>query len=316
VATTIGTDSFYGCNALETLSLPVATAIGDLAFYGCYSLETRSLPAATTLGNDAFILCYSLETVFLPASLTTIGANPFAGCPRLTGINVDAGNPVYKVENGKLLSIDGATLIGYPSASGTVSLDGVTAIGGDAFRYCAALKTVSLPAATDIGGGAFRECAALETLSLPAATTIGDYAFQNCSSLETLNLPAATTIGGGAFFGCSSLETLSLPAATSIGSSAFIYTTGTADISVTLGSTAPTLGEGMFMESTVKTVTVKVPPGAAGYGELPVTYSGVNTAANWGNGFRGGGWNGSAFQPGGNRYINTSISLTIVEYTP
>jgi hypothetical protein len=54
---------------------------------------------------------------------------------------------------------------------------------------------------------------------------------------------------------------------------------------------------------------VKVPPLATGYGTVPATYSGSNTA-NWGNGFRGGGWTGSAFSSYG--AVNTNITLNIV----
>jgi hypothetical protein len=59
-----------------------------------------------------------------------------------------------------------------------------------------------------------------------------------------------------------------------------------------------------------KTVTVKVPTGATGYADsLPATFTGSDTTVNWGNGFRGGGWVGSAFMSA--RYINSNITLTI-----
>jgi hypothetical protein len=267
-ATSIGSSAFYGCTALHTVSLPVATSMDHHAFDRCTALQTLSLPAATSIGSGAFRDCTALHTVSLPASLTSIGDNPFYGCTSLTTITVAAENPSYKAENGKLLSKNGMTLIGYPAASGVVTLEGITSIGGSAFEGCTALHTVSLPAATSIGGSAFEGCTALHTVSLPAATTIDGYAFSS---------------------------------------------TRTADLTVTLGAAAPALGINMFGSgSTAKTVTVRVPSGATGYGTVPATYSGTGTAINWGNGFRGGGWTGSAMTD--SVYINSGITLTVTAY--
>jgi hypothetical protein len=63
-----------------------------------------------------------------------------------------------------------------------------------------------------------------------------------------------------------------------------------------------------------KTVTVKVPAaGLSAYGTTPFDNSDTTTA-NWGNGFRGGGWDGNYFISGGIDYINITITLNIVEY--
>ena len=213
---------------------------------------------------------------------------------------------------------DAATSIKAGSSSGStfskftaltsVSGSAVETIDSYAFASCAALTTVSLPAAISIGYDAFASCAALTTVSLPAATDIGDYAFYDCDALTTVNIPAATSIGQKAFASCAALTEVSLPAATSIGFSAF-SDTGTSDLIVTLGSTAPTLGASMFSSiNDAKTVTVKVPSNATEYGTLPSTYSGEDETVNWGNGFRGKGWNGSAFTSGS---INSNITLTI-----
>jgi hypothetical protein len=171
----------------------------------------------------------------------------------------------------------------------SVSGANVQTIGDYAFIFCNALASVSLPEATSIGESAFRWCGTLATVSLPKATSIGNYAFSDCGALTTVILPAATSIGAYAFSDCDALTT------------------------VTLGSTAPTLGYSMLYGITARTVTVKVPSGAAGYG-TPATYSGTDTTTNWGNGFRGGGWTGSVFDPyGGVSYINTDITV-VVQY--
>jgi hypothetical protein len=70
----------------------------------------------------------------------------------------------------------------------------------------------------------------------------------------------------------------------------------------------------LFMGPSVpKTVTVKVPSGAAGYGTIPATYSGTDHTNNWGNAFRGIGWDGKKY---GNGDMNSGITLHIQYITP
>ena len=133
--------------------------------------------------------------------------------------------------------------------------------------------------------------------------------FKNFTALTGVSGSAVETIGNWAFSGCAALTSVSLSATSSIGSGAFAYT-GTSGLAVTLGSAAPTLGYNMFGSiNGAKAVTVKVPSGATGYGTLPSTYSGSYSTVNWGNGFRGKGWDGSAFISYGS--INSYITLTI-----
>jgi hypothetical protein len=185
-------------------------------------------------------------------------------------------------------------LVAYPSASGSIILNNITRIGSYAFGSCTNLTSVNFPAATDIG----------------------DYAFDSCTNLTSVNFPAATDIGSQAFDSCTSLASMSFPQATFIGYGAF--STGTTTLTIILGSSAPTLRNGIFKEVWgSKTVTVKVPSGATGYGTIPNTYSGTDTTKNWGNGFRGGGWdwNGSEFTTINNQtsgpYINSYITLYV-----
>jgi hypothetical protein len=189
-----------------------------------------------------------------------------------------------------------------------------TSIGDWAFQSCTRLATVDLPVATSIGEGAFNLCTSLETVDLPVAESIGNSAFYGCTSLETVSLPMAESIGEEAFYNCTSLETVSLPMAEDIDNNAFSHT-GTTGLTVTLGSTAPTVGLGLFNNCTsAKAVTVLVPSGATGYGTVPETYTGFNNDDNWGNAFRGKGWNGTNNYDGFG--VNSNISLTIDYITP
>jgi hypothetical protein len=284
-AESIGSDAFLGCKSLVELSLPVATSIGVEAFFECTSLTEVSLPAATSIGTGTFLGCTSLVELSLPATLTTIGANPFAGCVNLTNIIVDLDNTAFKTQGGMLLNKAGTTLIAYPSATGRVTLDSVTAIGAEAFRGCMSLAEVSLPAATAIGKLAFAYCMSLAEVSLPAAIAIGDYAFFSCTSLAEVSLPAATAIGDYAF-GYTSLAELSLPAATSIGDGTFRDCTSLTELS--LPAAPPTVGSDMFFNiNTAKTVTIKILAGSA---------SAYNTT--WQTAFKGVGGSASALNTG------------------
>jgi hypothetical protein len=241
---TVGEYAFSQCSALETVSLPAATTIGELIFYyNCTSLKTANLPAATTIGrgafwrctalttvnlpkvqtigDSAFSICTALTSINLPASLTNIERNPFPRCPNLTAITVAAANPSYKVEGGKLLSKDGKTLIGWPTATGNVNLPGINTVGAEAFFMCTGLTSITLTNAADIGDNAFAYCDALTTVTLPKAITIGGMAFYYCDALETVTLPVAQTIDGWAFISCDALETVALPAAVTIGAEVF-----------------------------------------------------------------------------------------------
>jgi hypothetical protein len=271
----VGGYAFRGCSSLKTVSLPAATTIGGYAFTQCTSLETVSLPAATTIGGYAFTQCTSLETVSLPAA-TSIGNSAFSSCTSLE----------------------------------TVSLPAATTIGGYAFSDCSILETVDLPAAKTIGNQAFVNCTSLETVSLDAATGIGYRAFTRCTSLEAVSLPAAKTIGSEAFSYCAALETVSLPEADEIGNRAFSFTGSTA-LTVTLGSTAPVLGIAIFDGViAAKTVTVRVPSGAAAWTGKTGSFTTDTATGHWGNAFRGKGWDGTLYLDG---TVNSNITLTVTD---
>jgi hypothetical protein len=298
-ATDIGNQAFWYCYRLKTADFPAAETIGNQAFTGCSGLETVRLPAAKHIYSSAFQNCTTLTAVSLPASLTTIGdspynpGSPFIGCTRLTSITVDGANAAYKHSGDRrmLLSKDGATLIAYPTAAGAVvTPDSITGIAAYAFTGCTALTSVSLPNVTEIRA-----------------------AFQGCTALTSADLPAVTSIGGFAFSGCTALTTVHLPSVTRIIGRSFIGTGGTA-LTVTLGSTVPTLEENTFDGvDTAKTVTVKVPSGAAAWSGIvsgsPYNETGSYTN-NWGNAFRGMGWNGTGYLTG---TVNANIIITIEE---
>jgi hypothetical protein len=72
----------------------------------------------------------------------------------------------------------------------------------------------------------------------------------------------------------------------------------------------------MFKSSVTvaKSVTVRVPSGATGYGMIPGSYTTDTISDNWGNAFRGKGWNRTT-NAYGTGTVNGNITLT-VEYVP
>jgi hypothetical protein len=187
-----------------------------------------------------------------------------------------------------------------------VNLPVARTIGTSAFYDCISLETVSLPVIITITENTFSGCKALSTVSFPEATTIGSAAFNNCTALTTVNLPIATSIGTQAFLSCTALSEVNIPAATSIAWAAF-SATGSNQLTVTLGALPPLLATELFRNVTsAKNAIVKVPSSATGYGSPP---SDITTDC-WGNGFRGGGWNGTNatnLSWGINGYVNLTI---------
>ena len=92
--------------------------------------------------------------------------------------------------------------------------NGVTSVGGNAFRGCGKLETVQLAdTVTGISDYAFEECTALTEITIPdSVSSIGYRAFQYCTGLENIHLPdTLTSINSSVFYGCSSLRDIHLP---------------------------------------------------------------------------------------------------------
>jgi len=314
-ATTIGESAFRD-TYLESMNFPLVTAIGDYAFSSSW-LKNANFPKVQTIGENAFSFCSDLESISFPAS-AVLGyssddssySNPFASCRKLTSFTVNGSGSLSVIESRKALVRNGTILLAYPSASGTITMNNITALDGQAFQGCN-LDSINLPQVTSIGSDAFSNCSNIQDVSFPLVTSVGSNAFSNCSRLQSASFPLVTTIGSFAFSSCSALVSLNIPKVTNIGRMAFGSRENIA-LSITMGTTAPTLGRYIFDISSPTTVTVKVPAGASGYSPFTgttVTVSGTNTTVNWANGFRGGGWDGYSFE----QYSqpNQNISLVI-----
>ena len=171
--TSIGDESFRGCNWLTAISIPESvTSIGELAFHGCNKLTDINIPeGVTSIGENAFRYCRNLTDINIPKGVTKIQDYTFSECTSLTNITLP---------------------------------EGVTSIGNIAFSDCTSLT---------IGGSAFDGCISLTNITIPeGVTSILLYAFRNCRSLTNITIPeGVTSIDSETFYGCTSLTTIVLP---------------------------------------------------------------------------------------------------------
>lgn len=258
------------------------------AFLNFLSLTKISGKHITEIGNAAFYMDPGGATPNLTEAnfpkVTTLGNQAFAYCYELT----------------------------------SVSFPEVTTIGNSAFASCDKLTSVSLPKVTTIGTSAFASCFKLPSIALPKVTQIGTLAFNLCEKLATADFPELTTItagtyntstgvpAGGAFTGCTALVTLNIPKIATLGGQAFTLCENPSPLVITMGATAPAVGENLFLNvNSPRTVTVRRPATNTGY------------TNEWQTNFKGKGWNGTSIStitnehaatPDNNSYITVTVT--------
>ena len=212
-------------------------------------------------------------------SIDSIGDYAFAGCDKLTSINIP-----------NRVRIAYHMLDGCSSLETIVIPDEVTWIESGAFNNCTSLKTVGLPTTMEyINSGAFAGCTSLESITLPTGIrVIESNVFSGCTSLKTVVIPSdiqevrknaflncsslkeldfqngLTAIKDGAFSGCESLTKITLPeSVTSIGQDAF-YNCKSLE-SITLPKKIAEISRGMFCDC-VKLKSVTIPQSVTSIG--------------------------------------------------
>lgn len=86
----IGSCAFYGCTALESITVPESVdVIHENTFNGCTSLKSVNLPDSVwSIGHKAFSGCTALESFTVPESTSVIQFSSFANCTSLKSITV------------------------------------------------------------------------------------------------------------------------------------------------------------------------------------------------------------------------------------
>lgn len=170
------------------------TRIGSNAFYRCSGLSSVTIPnGVTSIDESAFYGCSTLTSVTIPNSVTNVGDYAFSYCSSLT-------SPIYNEHCFACLPM---------SYSGVYTIpDGIKQIAGGALLKCSDLTSITIPnSVTSIGASAFAMCTKLTSVVIPdGVTSIGMRAFSGCSGLTSVTIPnSVTSIGYSAFTSCSNL---------------------------------------------------------------------------------------------------------------
>ena len=136
------------CKSLKSVEIPdTVTRIGKSAFSTCESLESLTIPAGLTeIPEHMCDTCSSLTSIYIPASVEGIGEGAFFDCPNLELIEVEKGNPSYRVVDGLLVDIDCKTLILVPGKYRSCQVpDGIETLKGYSFPSSRTFTSVSIP---------------------------------------------------------------------------------------------------------------------------------------------------------------------------
>lgn len=239
----IASYAFNSCNNLQTIDISTVKSIGYSAFFDCQSIVNVDLKNCSSIAELAFNNCKSLAKVENSSLLTSISQNAFAGCLKLTAIDLSNCTTIgqnafsdcsslQNVDLSRCKSYGGSAFVNCASIT-TVDLTACKAMGTSVFRNCSSLKkviglenftkiedftfygcnfsSVDLPICKNIGSHAFSYCNSLKSIKLPNCSELGNEAFLNCTSLNSIELPNCATVYGGSFMNCSNLETVKLP---------------------------------------------------------------------------------------------------------
>ena len=221
----IGTYTFRGTTALESISLPASlqtlgnyafTASGlksmvvDGSYLGTYTFkDSEALESieftenVTTIPSYTFQNCSALKSVTIPASVTNVATYAFSGSAVekvvVLSKEITFANYVFKGCE-SLVSVD------FPADMTSLTL------GSYMFESCTSLKTIRLPEALTAIPTYIFQYSGLTAIEIPGSVeTIGTYAFRDCTSLVSVNLGNVETISANAFIGCTSIRSIVIP---------------------------------------------------------------------------------------------------------
>ena len=181
--TSLGTNVFQNCTALETVWLPdTLTALPSTLFDGCTALKTVYTYKLDEAGKMVALNDIEEGTADI-SCITSIATKAFQN----TGVE-------QVIFSDELTTIGTYAFLG--SALTSVTVPGsVATVATHAFENCVSLETVVIEeGVTIIDTSAFAGCTALQEISLPdTLLTIETNAFNGCTSLKEITIPANVT---------------------------------------------------------------------------------------------------------------------------
>lgn len=211
--TAVGRFAFANYTKLESIRLNESvTSIGWNSFRGCNVESIYLGPGITTIGTGAFMDCVA-TTLTVDFNMPSSEGSVTSSKHWLHGItitNLIVGPNVTTIGNFFFSETNTTDTAEYECSLETLTIgDNVTSIGTGAFSGSKALRSVTFGSGLrTIGEHAFFQCYSLTEVTLPEGVeTIDDYAFNSCTALRTVNIPATTTyLGKYAFRECDAIE--------------------------------------------------------------------------------------------------------------
>lgn len=258
----------FSSNLLTEVDINNITSVGNNSFFYNQYLNTLNLRSVQTIGGSAFsgagVLGNGYDLVF-PSTLTSIGPTAFSES-KINSVTFDAANQVTNLQSGTFANTIGFTSITLPSNLITIGdsafqnsdltsiivPNSVTSIGQRAFES-SPLTSAVINNGT-IGDSAFRDITTLTSLTLNSGvTSIGTQSFQNLG-ITTVTIPSTvTSMGTLAFFSNSNL-TSAIINSTVIGTLAFKSSPLLS--TVTLSNNLLSIGNEAFMSTGLTSVVI------------------------------------------------------------
>ena len=190
---------------LTKITLGSGMEINAGAFKGCTNVKTINLPGdIITIGDYAFAGCKKLSVVDISKESTmlkTIGKEAFADCRQLK--YVPLLSTIESIGAGALKGCDGLTSLELPFLGATPALDDAEETVAYIFGgpMPASVKELSLLDASmkELPESTFANCSGVNVITIPSGIkVIGSYAFKGCSSLTSVVLSGISNKDGGA----------------------------------------------------------------------------------------------------------------------